>query len=121
MIIGLALLGGIIFYFWKLGFPITESDLVGTYVFSNPDTQILPELPTQRDTLILKADKTFSSNYYGNGTYETDFGFFARDLRIRYEYEFGKASLETELIKKVGKNSRIFLSSEFDKYYEKIN
>ena len=121
IVIELALLGGIIFYFWKLGLPITESDLVGVYVFSNPDTPFLPELPTQKDTLILKADNTFSSNYYGNGTYETDFGLFARDLRIRYDYEFGKASLETELIKKVGKNSRIFLSSERNKYYEKVN
>ena len=91
IIIGLVLLGGVIIYFWKLGLPITDSDLVGTYIFSNPDTPFLPELPTQKDTLILKADKTFSSNHYGNGTYETDFGLFARDLRIRYNYEFGKA------------------------------
>ena len=121
IIIGLALLGGLIIYILKLGLPITDSDLVGTYVFYNHDTPFLPELPPQNDTLILKADNTFSSNYYGNGTYETDFGLFERDLRIRYNYEFGRASLKTEFIKRIGKNSRIILNSELKKYYEKVN
>jgi len=120
IIIGLGLLAAIIFYFWKWGLPVTESDLVGTYVFPNPDKPFLPELPTQKDTLIFYSDNTFSSNYYGNGTFETDFGLFARDLKIKYEYEFGKASLKTELIKTLGKSPRIILNNDLNKYYEKI-
>lgn len=102
-------------------FPISKNGIVGTYVNNNfNETPFYAEIPYIKDTLILNANNTFKSNYYGNGTYKLNSGIFRNELSISYNYSMGKAGARFILKNKIFSFKKIMLVSDLDYYYEKI-
>ncbi|BDW93375.1 hypothetical protein MACH07_22070 [Flagellimonas marinaquae] len=94
--------------------------LAGTYVNRNYDyTPFIPEIPYVSDTLVLNDDFTFKSDFWGNGTYEIKNSLKGSTIKLRYNYEFGKASY-TARIEEVEKTLKIILFEKKNHYYEKI-
>ncbi len=94
--------------------------LVGTYENRNYDyTPFVPEIPYVDDTLILKADSTFESDFWGNGTYEVNNSLKGSSIKLHYNYEFGKASY-TAKIEENDKGIKIVLFEKKNHHYEKI-
>lgn len=94
--------------------------LAGTYVNRNYDyTPFIPEIPYVNDTLVLNDDFTFKSDFWGNGTYEIKNTLKGSTIKLRYNYEFGKASY-TAKIEGVEKTLKIILFEKKNHYYEKI-
>ena len=100
---------------------MTDSDIVGTYITNNPEKISIGEIPTEKDTLILKTDKTFISGYYGEGKYEIEKNIFTTTIRLKYQYEFGKASFRSDFENKLFGTTKIILNDDLDIAYHKVN
>ncbi len=100
--------------------PMTKNSVVGTYVNTNyKNERCCPEAPHVADTLILKSDGTFSSGYYGKGTYKVHYGIFTK-IDWTYDYEIGKAIFSTNFTNKIFEKPKIILNYDLNHYYEKI-
>lgn len=100
--------------------PMTESKVIGTYVNTNYENEhCCLESPHVADTLILKSDGTFSSGYYGNGTYKVSYGILTTDIDWTYEYEMGKAGYSTYFSNKIFEKPKIILNYDLNHNYEK--
>jgi hypothetical protein len=114
--IGIILFIGILILGYDL--PIKKSNVIGIYV-STETQPSLADLPHKSDTLILKSDGTFSSGFYGNGTYNIDYGILKTKIDWNYEYEMGKAGHHAYFSNKIYENPKIILNSDLNHYYEK--
>lgn len=108
---------------WSLG----KDDIVGTYVNTNYDKpHCCVEAPHEPDTLILKSDFTYFSDYYGKGTYELN-GLniswtYCIDSVEGYNVQMGEAGYSTHISNKLFEEPRIILNSlpQLEHYYRKI-
>ena len=99
---------------------MTESKVIGTYINTNYENErSCLESPHVADTLILKSNGTFSSGYYGNGTYEINYGILTTKIDWTYDYELGKAGYSTYFSNKIFEKSKIKLNYGLNHYYEK--
>ena len=116
--IGIILFIGILVL--RCNVPMTKKTVVGTYLNTNYENKTCClESPHKADTLKLKSDGTFSSGYYGNGTYVINFGVLNTGIDLHYEYEFGKAGYYTNFTNKMFEQPKIMLNSDLNHYYEK--
>ncbi|MBQ4915595.1 hypothetical protein J8L85_14160 [Maribacter sp. MMG018] len=115
--IGLLILIGILIFRFDL--PLKKSNIIGTYV-STETNPFLTEVPHKSDTLILKADGTFESGFYGIGNYNVNYGILTTEIDWTYEFEMGQARQRTYFNNKVFEKPKIILNSDMNHYYEKI-
>jgi hypothetical protein len=97
--------------------------IIGTYVYMPKYNVHYAETPTKVDTLILKSNNTFKSNYYGSGTYKIEHGFFdITSIDLIYNDGFGLAGYGSYFTRSflIGK-PRITVVEDLDLYYEKID
>ena len=117
--IGIILFIGILILRYDL--PMTKSSLIGTYANTNYGNEpCCLESPHKADTLILKSDGTFSSGFYGNGTYKVNYGILTTEIDWTYDYEMGKAGHSTYFSNKIYENPKIILNYDLNHYYEKL-
>ncbi len=95
-----------------------KSNVIGTYISTEAEP-FLAEVPHKSDTLILKSDGTFSSGYYGNGTYKVSYGILTTEIDWTYEYEMGRAEYSTYFSNKIFEKPKIVLNYDLNHYYEK--
>jgi len=95
----------------------SEIEIMGVYTNNNFDElPFFAEVPYTRDTLILTSDRTFTSGYYGKGTYEVKGG----SLRLESKPPFHGARsfpIKRSFLKR---KVLLVLSSDMNYYYEKI-
>ena len=116
--IGIILFIGILVL--KCDIPMTKNSVVGVYANTNYGNEVCClESPHKSDTLILKSNGTFSSEYYGNGTYKVSYGIMTTEIDWTYKYEMGKAGLSTYFINKIFEKPKIVLNYDLNHYYEK--
>ena len=117
--IGILLVVGVLFL--KGDLPMTRASVIGTYFNTNYENErCCVASPHRPDTLILKEDGTFSSDYYGNGTYEVSYGFLSTEIDWTYDYEIGKGYYSTQFSNKINERPRIMLNYDMNHYYEKM-
>jgi hypothetical protein len=101
---------------------MTKSSIVGTYANTNyknePCCLGSPHIP---DTLTLKSDGTFSSEFYGSGNYKAWFRILSTEIEWTYTDEIGKIGYHTYFSNKIYQNTRIILNYDLNHYYEKID
>ena len=106
----------------RCNIPMTASSVVGTY--ANTNYQNVPccvETPHRPDRLILKSDGSFSSDFFGNGTYKINYRIANTEIELHYKSEFGNAAYFTYFSNKVYENPKIILNYDLNHYYEKID
>ncbi|WP_298513574.1 hypothetical protein [uncultured Kordia sp.] len=109
------------FYFAIANMPMTKSSVVGTYVNTNYHQEpFIADIPYVADTLVLKENGTFSSGYYGNGTYKVSYGIFKTEISLEYDYEMGKAGFSSSFLNKIYSTTKIILNVDSNQYYEKL-
>lgn len=117
--IGIILFIGILLL--RFDIPMTKISVVGTYTNTNyGNKHCCLESPHKADTLILKSDGTFSSEFYGNGTYNLNYGLLKTEIDLHYQYEMGRAGYYTSFNNKMFERSKIILNSDLNHSYEKI-
>ena len=101
--------------------PMIKNNVVGVYANTNyGDEPCCLESPHIADTLQLKSDGTFTSGYYGNGTYKINYGILTTEIDWTYEYEFGKAIHSSYFSNKIYEKPKIILNYDLNHYYEKV-
>tara|TARA_R110002012_G_scaffold288375_4_gene481093 strand:- start:569 stop:874 length:306 start_codon:yes stop_codon:yes gene_type:complete len=101
---------------------MTKYSIVGVYVNTNyGNTPCCLDSPHEADTLELKSDGTFTSGYFGNGTYKISYGIITTEIHWTYEYEFGKAGHFTYFSNKIFQKPKIILNYDLNHYYEKVD
>lgn len=101
----------------KCNVPITKFSVTGVYVFLNKERMPpSPEAPLKSDTLVLKADKTFLSGFYGEGTYS----FTGSQIKLNYNDKFGKGIYIANFSNRLFENKKIILNYDLNQYYEKV-
>lgn len=117
ILISLSLLIGLIFI-KNFSLPVTKEELFGKYVNTNfNNTSCCVEAPHIADTLILKANKSFYSDYYGSGHWNFD----GSTLELIYSENNKQASFKTTIEKRFFEEPRIILNWDLDHYYKKSN
>lgn len=117
--IGIILFIGILIL--RFDIPMTKNSVVGNYANTNyGNKQCCLESPHNADTLILKSDGTFSSEFYGNGTYNLNYGLLKTEIDLHYQYEMGRAGYYTSFSNKMFEKPKIILNSDLNHYYEKF-
>jgi len=102
---------------WKCNIPISEVGIEGVYVNNNYNEKpFYAEIPYNRDTLKLTRNKTFFSNFYGEGTYEFSSNIFGGNLYIVTENSISNFPLQN----KIFRQTRVILVSDLNFYYEKV-
>ncbi|PKB42503.1 hypothetical protein AX016_0670 [Cellulophaga sp. RHA19] len=100
---------------------MTKNSVVGIYGNTNYGNEpCCVESPHKADTLNLKSDGTFSSEFYGEGTYDVNYGILNSEIELHYEYEMGKAGYYTYFSNKVFEQPKIILNYDLNHYYEKV-
>ena len=116
--IGIILFIGILVL--KCDIPMTKNSVVGVYANTNYGNEVCCLESTHKsDTLILKSNGTFSSEYYGNGTYKVSYGIMTTEIDWTYKYEMGPAGHSTYFINKIFEKPKIVLNYDLNHYYEK--
>lgn len=123
--------------------PITNKQLTGVYVNNNFNNEhFVVNIPYTKDTLILNKNGTFSSRYYGDGTYTTKFCLFSNYITITHnvnytipksvlehtdsDYKGGaksiqhKATIELRIKNNLFQSIQIILVEDLNYYYSKI-
>lgn len=120
LIIGLVFI--ILISVLRCNIPLTNSKVIGTYLNTNyGNKHFIAEIPYKADTLVLKSDGTFSSGFYGNGTYQVDCGILKTEIDLDYDYVMGNARSSFYFSNKVYENTKIILNYDLNHYYEKID
>lgn len=111
----------IIIFLFKINLPMTKNTAIGVYTNKNyKDKNCCVEAPHIADTLILNPDGTFSSEYYGHGRYDIDYGILKTEINLNYQYEMGNANYATYFSNRIYEKPKIILNSDLNHYYEKI-
>nr|WP_298995181.1 hypothetical protein [uncultured Polaribacter sp.] len=117
--IGIILFIGILVL--RCDIPMTKYSVVGIYANTNYGNEpCCVETPHKADTLNLKSDGTFSSEFYGEGTYDVNYGILNSEIELHYEYEMGKAGYYTYFSNKIFEKPKIILNYDLNHYYEKV-
>ncbi|MWW26821.1 hypothetical protein [Flavobacteriaceae] len=117
--IGIILIVGILIL--RCNIPMTKNSVVGIYANTNYRNEpCCVETPHKADTLNLKSDGTFSSEFYGDGTYDVNYGLLNSEIELHYEYEMGKAGYHTYFSNKIFEKPKIILNYDLNHYYEKV-
>ncbi|TXD81092.1 hypothetical protein ESY86_19360 [Subsaximicrobium wynnwilliamsii] len=103
----------------NINLPLNKLRISGTYV-SNEREPFLADTPYKSDTLILNPNGSYSSKFYGSGTYAIDYGIFTSKIRLTYRSQFGSASHSLTFSDKVYETQKIMLNNELNHYYEKL-
>ena len=115
----LLLLGVFVVYECYKNF-ISQRSLVGGYINKNFDYQgVLSDIPYQTDTLMLLSDNTFTSSYWGKGTYKVKYSLTGTKIILIYRYKFGLASFSTTVTRLQGVTPVIILDELHNHYLEK--
>jgi len=109
---------GILISLWNI--PMTKFSVVGTYANTNYNKKhCCIESPHKADNLTLMSNGTFSSEFYGKGTYEVSYGIFNTEIELHYENVNGKSVYHSYFINKLFENPKIVLNYNTYHYYEK--
>lgn len=101
----------------RYDYPLTKDKIIGTYINTNFNNQpCCVEAPHEIDTLTLKSDFTYSSNFYGTGMYELN----GSNISWTYTYEMGNAGYSSYVTNKLFEEPRIILNYKLNHYYKKI-
>jgi hypothetical protein len=98
----------------------TTGMMEGTYVSQDHTHSFRAEVPYRVDTLVLKPGGKFSSNYYGNGTYELEYAWRGTTLELTYKYELGIAGVSLYIDRDWFSSPKVMQDSDLNYYYEKI-
>ncbi len=113
-LIPVVLIVGLMIKNWS--WSVSESEVTGTYANMNYDKPICcVEAPHVADTLMLLADGTFRSPFYGTGLWTVDSDGDGIRLRSPGEYDY-QLGIDNEL----GQNIRVILNFKTNHYYERI-
>jgi hypothetical protein len=106
----------------KCDLPMIKPQIIGTYVNNqNYKKDFTLNTPSIIDTLILKADNTFKSKFYGVETYDINYKVFTTEIVLKYDYEeIGKASFSSYFTNKIYEPSKIILNRDLNHFYKKI-
>lgn len=91
----------------------------GKYVNTNYENSSVAEIPSTQDTLVLFSDMTFTSSYYGKGTYDLKYGLSG--TKITWVYDNEQAIHISQVRRSWLGNTRIFLVSDINQYYSKFD
>jgi hypothetical protein len=120
IVIGVSLFIGILVL--QCNIPMTKSSIVGTYANTNYNNEpCCLEAPHKPDTLTLKSDGTYSSEFYGKGNYKVRFQFLTTDIEWTYTDKAGKSFYSAHFSNKIYEKRRIILNYDLNHYYEKID
>ena len=101
--------------------PMNKDSVIGDYANTNYDNEhCCMNSPHKPDTLILNSDGTFSSEFYGTGTYEVSYGISESRIAWTYDYGVDSVIIDTYFNNKVFGNTKIILNGDFNHYYEKF-
>ena len=115
----LLLLGVFVVYECYKNF-ISQRSLVGGYINKNFDYQgVLSDIPYQTDTLRLLSDNTFTSSYWGKGTYKLKYSLTGTKIELIYHYQYGLAGFSTTVTRLHGVTPVIILDELHNHYLEK--
>ena len=105
----------------SINLPMTDDQITGTYVNTNYEKEICClEAPHVADTMVLKSDGTFTSGFYGDGTYKISKGVLETKINWTYDYEMGKAGYSTYFTNEINDTPKIMLNYDLNHYYKKI-
>jgi len=105
----------------RFNVPVSKFSIVGTYINNNEGEDVIyPETPYIADTLVLKQDRTFTSKFYGSGTYSLSQGILSKRLSIRYGYKF-KTVKSLPIKNRTFSPIKLILVSDLNQYYKKIS
>ena len=99
---------------------ISQGSVVGGYINKNFDYQgVLSDIPYQTDTLMLLSDNTFTSSYWGKGTYKLKYSLTGTKIELIYRYQYGLAGFSTTVTRLHGVTPVIILDELHNHYFEK--
>jgi len=106
----------------RFNIPLTKNSVVGVYENTNYGHEpCCVETPHKPDILILKSEGTFTSDFYGTGTYNVNYGLLTTEIDWTYKYEMGKAGYSTYFSNKIYENPKIILNYDLNHYYKKVD
>ena len=101
--------------------PMTNNSVIGKYANTNYGNQLCcMNSPHKPDTLVLKSDNTFTSAFYGTGTYKIVYGTFKTQIEWTYDYKIDSIIIDTYFENNAFGNTKIILNADMNHYYEKI-
>lgn len=104
----------------RCNIPMTKYSVIGTYANTNYNNEpCCIESPHKPDNLNLKSDGTFSSDFFGNGTYKVNYRILETEIELHYENINGKSGYYTYFSNKIFENPKIILNYDLNHYYEK--
>lgn len=119
---------------------ITSNAIAGQYINKNYRyPALLPDIPYENDTLVLLKNNTFSSSYYGEGSYFLSYSNLNTYIIFQYECSVDsflyidlptdtainknkamQASFKAEVIRTMFGKPKIILNKDQNHYYEKL-
>ena len=95
--------------------------LTASYVNTNYEYDpFVAEIPYGQDTITLNRSKTFSSTFWGDGTYEINYSLAGTELSSSYSYGYGLAGFNSHFERRFFGPLRIVLVQDMDHYMEKV-
>jgi hypothetical protein len=111
-----------LFFLIYLGSKNHNLGVEGVYVNTNYNyKRVLPEIPHSADTLVLKSDMTFSSKYFGLGTYTVEKKSFKSIVRLEYPFGNSKARISFQVKNKEGRLALILYEPNKHYYLQMTN
>jgi len=112
----------------------TTSMVVGKYVNENYEDKFIGYIAHVSDTLYLKEDNQFESNYYGEGTYNLIYDLEGTRIELNYSKGYSTTVINGEIISMSNEegfetsisrtwfigNLKIWLYKDLNQYYKKI-
>ena len=109
----------IVYLIFQFNFPMADKKIIGKYVKSESGAPSLKSVTNLPDTIELFSNGTYSSGYYGNGTYEIDKGLIK--TKISWKFNNNEDTFPAYFTNKLFQNPKIMLNKNVNRYYEKIN
>ena len=98
----------------------TNNSIVGKYVVVNQSLKpFIAETPYGNHNLVLKKDFTFTSTYWGNGTYLITSS--TLESRIHLHYDEGRSMYSSRIKRQFFSSPRIILDIDMNHYMEKTD
>lgn len=97
-----------------IDFPISNSNILGSYTNNNFDQEpFYAEIPYSKDTLSLKENGEYESSYYGKGDYTIELRLILNKIQIE--------NREFKVSRKLFRPTKIILVNDLNYYYQKVN
>ena len=93
--------------------------LAGTYI--SKDNSDFADTPSFGDTLTLYENGKFSSDTWGDGTYELKYSVMGTIINITYNYEFGKGGYSRSVYQPLFGKPRININEDLESYFLRLN